>query len=184
MAAKQEIEDMSMVTVSSKVLEEVIGVGARQVRNLAEEGILKRNSHGKYLFLRSVKNYIMTLKLSKAGEKITGDFEEGGFDFEKEKGRSEHYRADMMEMKLQLMEGKLHKSEDVGAVLTDMFTKFRSKMMAMPSALAPKLEGKGKFEVQEMLKEKVEEALHELADYNPADYYPEEYVDSAEDDFS
>ncbi len=183
-ADTSKIDDISMVTVSSRVMGEIIGVGDRQVRNLAEEGVLVRNSHGRYLLLKSVKNYIITLKLSKAGEKVTGDFGEEGFDYEKEKGRSEHSKAEMMEIKLQLIKGKVHKSEDVGAVITDMFTKFRSKMMALPSSLAPKFEGKGKFEVQEMLKEKIEEALHELADYNPADYYPEEYVDIAEDDFS
>ena len=44
MAETQKIDDISMITVSSRVLAEIIGVGERQVRNLAEEGILVRNS--------------------------------------------------------------------------------------------------------------------------------------------
>lgn len=183
MADTQKVDDISMVTVSAKVMSEIIGVGDRQIRNLAEEGILVRNSHGKYLLLKSIKNYIMNLKIAKAGQNVTSDFEEQELDLEKEKAKNEHFKAMITEIRLQLIKGKVHKSEDVGAVITDMFIKFRSKMMALPSALAPKLEGKEKFEIQEKLKEKIEEALHELADYNPADYYPEEYIDIKEDDF-
>lgn len=184
MADTQNADDISIVTVSAKIMGEIIGVGDRQVRNLAEEGILVRNSHGKYLLLKSIKNYIMNLKIAKAGEKVTSDFDEEELDLEKEKAKNEHFKAMITEIKLQLIRGEVHKSHDVGAVLTDMFTKFRSKMMALPSTLAPKLEGKGKFEIQEKLKEKIEEALHELADYNPADYYSEEYIDIKEDNFS
>ena len=34
----------------------------------------------------------------------------------------------------------------------------------------------------DILKEEIEFALRELADYKPSDYYPEEYVDIEEDD--
>ena len=46
-ADTSKIDDISMVTVSSRVMGEIIGVGDRQVRNLAEEGVLVRNSHGR-----------------------------------------------------------------------------------------------------------------------------------------
>ena len=32
------------------------------------------------------------------------------------------------------------------------------------------------------MKEEIEFALRELADYKPSDYYPEEYIDIEEDD--
>lgn len=48
--------DMSAITVSAKTLGEVLGIGDRMVRHLADEGILAKNSHGKYLFMKSVKN--------------------------------------------------------------------------------------------------------------------------------
>ncbi len=183
MADSSKIDDISMVTVSAKVLGELIGVGDRQIRNLAEEGILVRNSHGKYILTRSIKNYITNLKIAKAGQNVASDFDDGTLDLNTEKAKNEHYKAMISEIRVQLMKNEVHKSQDVGAVITDMFTKFRSKMMAMPPSLAPKLERKRKEEIQELLSEKVNEALNELADYNPADYYADEYVELSEGEF-
>lgn len=182
MADMKKVDDISMVSVSSKVLEEILGVGDRQVRNLAEEGILVRNSHGRYLLLKSVKNYILNLKIARAGEKVTSDFEESGLDWDSEKAKHEHLKAMITEVKLQLIKGQVHKSEDVGAVITNMFTNFRSKMRAVPYKLAPKLEGKTKIEISKILREEIDFALQELADYNPSDYYSEEYINTDEND--
>ncbi len=177
----QKIDDISTVTVSSRVLGEIAGIGERQVRNLADEGIFVRNSHGRYLLMKSLKNYILNLKVAKAGEKVASDFEAGELDLEHEKARHEHLKAMITEIRLQLIKGQVHKSEDVGAVITNMFTKFRSKMMAVPYKLAPKLEGKNRTETADILKEEINFALAELADYNPSDYYPPEYIDINED---
>lgn len=182
MAETQKVDDISTVTVSSRVLAGIIGVGSRQVRNLASEGILVRNSHGRYLLMKSLKNYILNLKIAKAGEKVTSDFDESELDLENEKAKHEHLKAMITEIKLQLIKGQVHKSEDVGAVITNMFTKFRSKMMALPYKLAPKLAGKTKAEISGILKTEIEFALQELADYKPSDYYPPEYIDAYEDD--
>ena len=66
----KKIDDISTVTVSSKVLAEIISVGDRQIRNLANEGILVRNTHGRYLLMKSLKKLLsLTLKIAKAGEK-------------------------------------------------------------------------------------------------------------------
>ncbi len=177
----QKIDDISTVTVSSRVLGEIAGIGERQVRNLADEGIFVRNSHGRYLLMKSLKNYILNLKVAKAGEKVASDFEAGELGLEHEKARHEHLKAMITEIRLQLIKGQVHKSEDVGAVITNMFTKFRSKMMAVPYKLAPKLEGKNRTETADILKEEINFALAELADYNPSDYYPPEYIDINED---
>lgn len=182
MAETQNADDITMVTVSAKVMAEIIGVGDRQIRNLAEEGILVRNSHGKYLLLRSVKNYIMNLKIAKAGEKVVSDFTDEELDLEQEKAKHEHLKSMITEINLQLIRGQVHKSADVGSVITDMFIKFRSKMTALPSKLASKLEGKKKEVIMEMLRNEIIEALGELADYNPADYYSDEHISVDDDD--
>ena len=177
----RKIDDISAVTVSSKVLAEIAGMGERQVRNLADEGIFVRNSHGRYLLMKSLKNYILNLKIAKAGEKVTSDFGKGELDLDNEKAKHEHLKSMITEIRLQLIKGQVHKSEDVGAVITNMFTKFRSKMMAVPYKLAPKLEGKSRNETADILKEEINFALAELADYKPSDYYPPEYIDINED---
>lgn len=182
MADTRNIEDITKVTVSAKVLSEIIGVGDRQIRNLAKEGILVRNSHGKYQFLKSVKNYITNLKIAKAAEHVESDFDEIELDLDAEKAKHEHLKMMITDIKLQLIKGQVHKSEDVGSVITDMFAKFRSKMMALPAKMAVKLQNKTKEEILELLNEEVATALEELAEYNPADYYSGEYADFDEDD--
>ena len=61
--------------------------------------------------------------------------------------------------------------------MTDMFTKFKSKMTAMPTKLAKKLEGKNRVQIQQILDDEINQALTELAAYNPNDFYSDDYVD-------
>ncbi len=182
MADIQNVEDLLTVAVPAKVMAEVLSIGDRQVRNLAEEGILVRSSHGRYLFLQSTKNYIVNLKLAKAGEKITCSLDKDTLDWEQEKAHHEHLKSMITEINLQLIKGQVHKSEDVGRVITDMFAKFRSKMLALPAKIAPRLWKKTKEEIMDALRAGIEDALNELADYNPADYYASEHVEFDEDD--
>ena len=90
-------------------------------------------------------------------------------------------KRQITEIKLQLIKGQVHKAEDVEAVMTDMFTKFRSKMTALPSKLAKKLEGKQRAEIQRILKEEIDNALVELSNYNAADFYSDEHIDISGD---
>ena len=88
----RKVQSIDDITVSAKVIGEMIGVGDRMVRHLADEGIIKRNSHGRYLLLESVKNYILTLKVSKAGESIKTDFDKDSLDLNHEKAVNEHWK--------------------------------------------------------------------------------------------
>lgn len=177
----KKIKSVDDITVSAKVIGEFIGVGDRMVRHLADEGIIKRNSHGKYLLLESVKNYILTLKVSKAGESIKTDFDKDNLDLNHEKAVNEHWKSMITEIKLQLIKGHVHKSEDVERVMTDMFLNFKNKMLALPYKLALKLEHRERQEIQETLREEITDALSELADYTPEAFYSDEHIDVEDD---
>ena len=181
MAETRNVDGMDTITVSAKVLGEICGIGDRQIRNLAEEGIMCKNSHGKYLLLKSVKNYIITLKVAKAGQNVESDLDQE-LDLDTEKAKHEHVKLQIAEIKLAMIQGKAHKSEDVERVITDMFEKFRSKLQAMPAKLAKKLEGKDRIDIQNILQSDINSALEELAAYNPANYYSDEYIDIGEDE--
>ncbi|MDD7611611.1 MAG: hypothetical protein PUJ82_11900 [Spirochaetales bacterium] len=181
MAETRNVDSMDTITVSAKVLGEICGIGDRQIRNLAEEGIMCKNSHGKYLLLKSVKNYIITLKVAKAGQNVESDLDQE-LDLDTEKAKHEHVKLQIAEIKLAMIQGKAHKSEDVERVITDMFEKFRSKLQAMPAKLAKKLEGKDRIDIQNILQSDINSALEELAAYNPAIYYSDEYIDIGEDE--
>lgn len=177
MADTRNSDNLSAVTVSATVLGNILGVGDRMIRRLAEEGILKKNSHGKYLLLSSVRNYILTIKVSKLSESMNHSLDESGLDLDTEKAIHEHFKRQITELKLQVLQGKLHKSDDVERVMTDMFVKFKSKMEAMPAKLARRLEGKSKTEIQELLQVEIISALQELSEYNPSDFCSDECID-------
>lgn len=182
MAEKRKVDDISDITVSAKVIGECLSVGDRMVRHLADEGLLKRDSHGKYLLFHSIKNYILALKASKAGEHV--DVGPGNvLDLNQEKASNEHWKAMINEIKLQLIQGKVHKSEDVGRILADMLLSFKNKILAIPAKMAVKLEGKTRQEIQDIVTEELCAALDELSEYNPADYYSSEYIDVEENIF-
>ena len=183
MAVRKDSEMFEEMLVSSKTLEALFGVKDRTIRDLTEKGIIKRDSHGKYLFWDSAKSYIVALKIANAGKNQAKD-EEQGLNYEEEHALHEHIKRQITEIKLQLIKGQVHKAEDVEAVMTDMFSKFKSKMTALPSKLAKKLEGKNKIEIQEILKREIDNALVELASYNPADFYSDERIIISDEDIS
>lgn len=183
MAAKRETDEFEELLVSSKVLESLFGVKDRTIRDLADKGILKRDSHGKYLFWHSTKSYITALKVANAGKSSTRtDDDKDILDLDEEKAQHERLKSQITEIKLQLMRGQVHKAEDVEAVMTNMFVRFKSKMTALPSKLARKLEGKTRTEIQGILKTDIDNALVELASYSPADFYSDEHIEISGED--
>lgn len=183
MAEKREAEDFEELLVSSKVLEALFGVRDRTIRDLADKGIIKRDSHGRYLFWNSVKSYITALKVANAGKGGTKAGEdERGLDLDEERAQHERLKRQITEIKLQLIKGQVHKAEDVEAVMTDMFARFKSKVTALPSKLAKKLEGKSRTEIQGILKADIDNALVELASYSPADFYSDEHIEVSGED--
>jgi phage terminase Nu1 subunit (DNA packaging protein) len=178
MNTKKDTTILEDLVVSSKTLEALFGVADRTIRDLADKGIVKRDSHGKYLFWNSAKGYITALKVANAGKNnAKTEDDEDLIDLDTERAQHERLKKEITEIKLLLIKGKVHKAEDVEAVMTDMFEKFKSKMTALPSKLAKKLEGKSRIQIQQILKKEIDNALVELASYNPADFYSDEHID-------
>lgn len=168
---------ISDIPVTAKQLGELLGVGERMVRHLAEEGVAIRQSTGKYLLLESAHNYISLLKAQKNGLNGGIRSEDTEYDLREEQAAHEHLKKQITEIKLMLVKGQVHKAEDVASVMTDIFAKIKSKLEAMPAKLARKLEGKGRTQIQQVLKDEVSNALLELSSYNPADFYSDEHIE-------
>jgi len=163
------------------VLESLFGIKDRTVRDLADKGIIKRDSHGKYLFWSSVRSYITTLKVNNLGKNEKLDDDESELDLSQEKALHEHIKRQITDIKLQLIKGQVHKAEDVESVMNDIFTRFKSKLTALPTKLAKRLEMKNRVEIQEILKNEINNALVELSAYNPADFYSDEHIELSGD---
>lgn len=176
MATIRSQKDLEDILVPSKILEKIFNVKDRTVRHLADIGIIKRDAHGKYLLMESVRNYILALKTSNFGKEDMDD-DQNALDLDEERAAHEHIKRQISEIKLQLVKGQVHKAEDVEAVMTDMFAKFKSKMAAVPAKMAKRLENKSRTEIQAILKREIDNTLCELADYNPSDFYSDEHIE-------
>lgn len=171
-----KITDISGITVNSAALSEIIGVSDRRIRGLAEENIIIRAAKGRYSLVPSLKNYILTIKMQ--SELRNGENADDELDLEKEKAIHEKVKRHISELKLKTMNGELHKSDDVERVMMDMLTSVRTRLLSMPSKLAPLLVSRTDTGyIKETINKEVLEALNELKDYNPKEFYSEDYVD-------
>lgn len=172
-------KDITSVTVSATVLSEIIGVGDRRIRQLADEGVLIRASKGRYNLKESMKNYILNLRIAV----------DQGEDYDKDqsldeiKAQHEKVKMHMSQLKLSSMQGEVHKSSDVERVMKDMLSSFRTRLLNLPAKLAPLLVMRENADwIRESLTKEILEILNELKDYNPKDFYSEEYIDGTEEE--
>lgn len=175
-----KITNIDSITVSATVLGELFGVTDRRIRQMAEEGIVVRAAKGRYKLVDSIKNYLLTLKL--AAEGVGLELADGEINFDEEKALHERVKRYISELKLQIMKGELHKAEDVKTVMMDMLAAFKTRMMNIPSKVAPILENRDTAYIKDCLTKEVIEALNELKDYNPKDFYSEQYVEENGED--
>lgn len=175
-----KVTNIDSTTVSAAVLGDMFGVSDRRIRQMAEEGIVVRAAKGRYKLVDSIKNYLLTVKL--AAEGVGVDLADGEINLEEEKGLHERVKRHISELKLQIMKGGLHKAQDVEIVMTDMLVAFKTRMMNIPSKVAPILESRDAAFIKDRLTSEVIEALNELKDYDPRAFYSEEYVEEDESD--
>ena len=77
-------------------------------------------------------------------------------------------------LQLNELEGKMHRSEDVEAVMTDLVYAIRSMLIALPGRLAVDVSSvTSAQEASEVIKKEVYKILNELSEYK---YNPEEYA--------
>lgn len=150
---------------STSELAEILGLTDRRVRQLEQAGIISKLARGKFDLAASVQQYIAWLKANSA----ESDEE---LDLKKEKTLLTRVNRQKVELELQIMRGELHRSEDVRRVMNDMLGAFRARCLAIPSKMAPRLQGQTDLAViQDTIKKEVYEALTELSDYDPEVFY-------------
>ncbi len=172
----EKTTDLSQVAVSAGVLSKMLGISDRRIRQLADEGVIIRVSQGRYNLEKSIKGYVLNLKIANSSkEQLRLDDE---LDLEKEKAKHERVKRQMAEMKLSLMRGRMHKSEDVEAVMTDMLANFKARCLNLPAKLTPQLVSRDdKGYIMSLLNDEINQALQELAEYDPAEFYSDDYIE-------
>lgn len=156
------------------VIAKIFGVSVRRVEQLKAEGIIKgQGKPTKYDLLPTIQAYIKYLSDKANGrEKKMTDAQLETDKLEAEK-RIKAAKAEMAEMELAELQGKLHRAEDVEAITTDHVLFLRSMLMAMPGKLAVDLAGDHTAAEQaDVVRKEVYHILEQLAGYR---YDPDEY---------
>ena len=172
--SQKRINNIEGMVATAGVISNMFGCTTRWVRSLAEEGIIDRLKNGSYELQPTVNKYINHLKLS---AEINAD----GTDKEEywtEKTLHEKAKRETAELQLAKMKGTMHKSEDVEEVMIDMLSRVKSKLMSIPSKMAPILgEETDINKIQGLLDDEIYMTLEELSEYSPELFRGEEYIE-------
>lgn len=155
----QSQEGENQPTYSVKTIADLLLLSERRVQQLVQEKVIPRARAGEYALFPSVQGYIRYLQ-----ERIqTGDDP----DLTRERALLTKVQRETAELELAAMRGDVHKSEDVMMVWTESITNCRSRLLAIPTKLAPILfEAETVADIQEALKKAIYEALDELSEYS------------------
>ena len=139
----------------------LLNITARRVQQLARDGIIAKPENGKYHLLSCFTGYIKYLQSRK-------------YNLHKEDSDEKDLRSQLL--KVQLIKAQMDIKKETGQLWlrsqaeeewSNMILAFRSKMLAVPYRAACRVVGvKDRYEVQEIIRELVYEALDELSEYD------------------
>lgn len=96
---------------------------------------------------------------------------ESDLDIVKERARLTYHQANIAELDEDVKRGELIPAETVDQVWSDMLASFRAKILAIPTKTAHQFVALTDLsEIQDVIKEHLNEALQELSEYDPEHY--------------
>ena len=125
--------------VDSKTIAALFDMTPRRVQQLTKEGVItavKEGNANRYDLLPTIQRYIRYLTAKANGRepsKKDSEIEGRRLEAEADLKRS---KADIAALQLKELEGTMHRSEDVEAVMTDLVYSIRSMLAALPGRLA------------------------------------------------
>ncbi|NLH00787.1 hypothetical protein [Clostridium thermosuccinogenes] len=181
--SKSDNGKIDVTIVNSIVLGNCWGITDRRVRQLREEGIISEVSRGKYDLIECTRRYCAYLR--ELANASNNDGKEVKLNYDTEHALLEKAKREKAELQLRVMKGELHLGTDVEEVMTDMITKAKMKLLALPAKAADLVIGRKDINtIENILQKLIEEALNELADYTPELFEHEQALvsDVSEDD--
>ena len=145
-------------TYPMATMAKLLDLSPRRIRQLVDEGVFPRHERGRYALVPVVRGYIHYLRERAVNADVGPD------ELGKHRARKLKAEADQLEMRSGEMRGELIAASEFHQMVTSAFTRVRSKMLALPSKLAPVVAiEKTAAEVEKVLRDAVHEALAELA---------------------
>jgi phage terminase Nu1 subunit (DNA packaging protein) len=167
-------DKMDATIVNSITLGNIWGITDRRVRQLREESVISEVARGKFDLYDATRKYCDYLRQA---ANANANSKETKLSLDTEKALHEKAKREKAELQLQVMRGEVHMGEDVERVMTDMLSRVRTKLLALPSKVAPMVIGYDNIaKIQAILNKHVCEALQELSDYDPQLFINESVV--------
>ena len=147
--------------IKVRELAEILGLSERQVQRLAKDGVIKKNDKGKYLFYKSIRNYIDYLReLESTPQQLQEEKLKNEIDYLKTRDRKEN-------IKIKILEADLHEANDVKRVMNNIIAGFKGQLQTIPYKLAPLIIGVENLgELQEIISDNINSILKELSEYD------------------
>ena len=155
--------------VNAAVLAALLGISSRRVQRLAQDGIIVAHSRGKYFLGDSVQRYI-EYRARPGVDKDVLEAEKKRLDAEVSIKQAKAIKT-MMEA--QELQGKMHRSEDVADMTSDLVYTIRGMLLALPGRVAVDAANlTNPVEVSALIRDEVYVIMKELAGYkyDPAKY--------------
>lgn len=164
----------SALTASAQTVAQVLGLTVRRIQQLTQDGVLQTHPEGKrrvYDLPTAVQAYLQYSISREAGK------DAGAAAVERRSALAEaeikEAKAAIATIELKELMGKMHRSEDVEALTTDMIYSIRAMLLAMPGRLAVDLASTTKpTEVSDKIKGEVYNVLAQITNY---EYDPDAY---------
>lgn len=157
---------------SGKRIARTLGISERRVRQLRQKGVFHSNDAGNYPLDETVRAYIAFLT---KGDDGSGN--SAALELTRERALLMKAKREDQEYDLALKRGDMHKSEEIRQVMSAVFGNFRSRLLSIPAKASPVVAVKSnKADIYQYLKELVDEALNELADFDKL--FPDEQAGS------
>lgn len=140
-----------------------LGVSGKYIGDLIAKGVIKRpEGRGQYDLDECRKAYISHIREQAAGRATAGDLV-----LADERARLAKEQADAKEMENAVERGDLVYIEDVAKQIENQLTKVRTKLLSVPTKVAPEAHACASVrEVQNVVEAAITEALNELVGYS------------------
>ena len=149
---KKGVRDFRSEVVTAAEAAAFLDLPERSFFRLVEEGHISKNTDGCYI-LGEISEAYWKSKFNTEG-------------LEAAQTRWTTAKAELSELQLAEERGELHRAAAVMRVWADNVMNAKTKLLAIPTKLAPELRGKSLQEIQKKLKTEINEVLHELAEYD------------------
>lgn len=156
---KTEADKLHEKIVGTGELAAIIGKSDRWVRQLTGEKVLTQVERGKYILGESIQAYI---------QHVNGTGEDGKISYSDEKAQHEQIKKEIAMLELEEKRKNLHTTGDVLDAWGELIVNFREGLQGLPPRMATELSHMtGEKEIRLLLEAKINDALTELAKYDP-----------------